>query len=119
MHEFLFFAFLSWAIVLIAVILMTGAYRKFLDGQLKSILRWIILAMWFMAVPYTIFILRDAHFLDGLGEEISYIIYGFMIITSIFLIKGALSLVEFSNVFGFADLKKRFIEKKKQKTRRK
>jgi hypothetical protein len=34
------------------------------------------------------------------------------------MIKGAFSLVEFSNVFGFADVKKRFSKKKKRKTGR-
>lgn len=107
MHEFLFLAILSWALVLIAVILMSGSYRRFLDGSLKSMLRWILIGLWFMAVPYTAFILRDAHYFEGMDDEISYFIYFTMIITAIFLIIGAYKLHLFSKVYGFADTKKR------------
>ena len=115
MHEFLFLALLSWALVLIAVILMSGAYRKFLDGKLKSLLGWILAAFWFMALPYTSFILRDADLLNSYVEEISYFIYFCMIVVSLCLTKGALELVEFSNVYGFADVKKRFENQQTQK----
>jgi hypothetical protein len=113
-------ALLSWSLVLIAVILMSGAYRKFLKGKFKSMLRWILLSFWFMAVPYTAFVLRDGHYLEEFSEDqIGFFIYFFMIISSIFLIKGAFALVEFSNVFGFADLKHKMSTAKKKKVDKK
>ena len=118
MYGFLFLALLSWALVVIAVILMTGAYRKFLGGQFKSMLGWILLGLWFMAVPYTAFILQDAGFLDAFGEKISYFIYIFMILVALFLVKGALSLVEFSKVYGFADVKEKMEEMRKGKIKK-
>jgi len=119
MYGFLFLALLSWALVVIAVILMTGAYRKFLGGQFKSMLGWILVAFWFMAVPYTAFILRDAHLLDSFGDEISYFIYLCMIVVSVFLVKGAVALVEFSNAFGFADVKEKMAERREGKKTKK
>ena len=104
-------AWISWSVVLIAVIIMTGAYRRFLNGKFKEMLGWILLAFWFMAVPYTSFVLRDTGLLIDYEHEISLFIYFCMTITSICLILGAIKLANYSKVFGFADVKAKFEKK--------
>jgi len=104
-------AWISWSVVLIAVIIMTGAYRRFLGGKFKELLGWILLAFWFMAVPYTAFVLRDTDWLIDYEHEISLFIYFCMTITSIFLAVGAIRLADYSKVFGFADVKEKFEKK--------
>ncbi len=111
-------AWISWSVVLIAVIIMTGAYRRFLDGKFKKMLGWILLAFWFMAVPYTAFVLRDTDWLIDYEHEISLFIYAFMTITSFCLILGAMKLADYSKVFGFADVKEEFEIKIKQEANR-
>ena len=96
-------ALVSLLIIGFSVLLMTLAAKKFVKGEFKSILTWLLIGMWFMAFPYTLFIWREVTGTFG-DLAISWVIYVSMVIVGVCIFKAAKNLYEFSKSYGFADI---------------
>ena len=93
-------AFSSLFLIIIAVVLMTVANSKFTKGQIRGVFNWILIAFYFMAIPYLLFILRDAGVLSSGSEIISMTIYLCMIFVAVCLAEASFRLYKFSKNFG-------------------
>jgi len=98
---YIFFAVASLVFTLIAVLIMTSAALKFKTGKVRSFLLWLLGAFYFMAIPYTAFILRDTSLVPAYDTEISYFIYICMTVVSLCLITAAFKLRKFAKTFSF------------------
>lgn len=104
----------SLSMILSAVIIMTISYHRFLKSEFKKILKWLLFALYSMAVPYTLFMMREMIPLGYVNEIISWVIFFFMIIMALCLVKASLILNQFSKTVGFKDTEKRFKEVEKR-----
>jgi len=94
-------AVVSYGIIILAVALMTLATKRFLSGEFKEILKWLLIGLWFMAIPYTLFIYREI-VEPSENLNISWMIYACMVIVGLCILKSARLLDNFSKVYGFA-----------------
>jgi putative effector of murein hydrolase LrgA (UPF0299 family) len=97
----------SLAIIGFAVLLITLAARKFMEGDFKKILTWLLVGMWFMALPYTLFIARELLGECEVHEAISWAIYLCMIVVGLCILRASMLLYNFSKEYGFADFAKK------------
>ncbi len=97
---------------IVTVIVSATATRRFLKGELKQVLQWLMpvslsffFTCFFLGV---VFVLMTMSILDvEMTRVIQYLILFegvFLILTSIFFIKVALALYKFSEVYGFAEM---------------
>jgi len=100
----------SLVIILAAVIIATISYRRLSRGELKKTLKWLLVGLYFMAIPYTLFIAQEVGMLEHIHETISWIIYSFMIIVALCLIRSSLIFNKFSKAVGFAKPEEKFAE---------
>jgi hypothetical protein len=99
-------AVLSLLIIAAAVLIITIATRRFLKGEFRQILNWLVFSFWFMALPYTLFVFREIQGENCMAyDEISWIIYICMVIVGLGIFRAAMLLNRFSKVYGFADKK--------------
>ena len=99
-------AVLSLLIIAAAVAIITIATRRFLKGEFRQILNWLVVSFWFMAIPYSLFVFREIMGDNCMAyEEISWVIYVCMVIVGLGILKAAMLLNKFSKVYGFADRK--------------
>jgi len=108
---------LFWVIFLEAVVITTISVRKFLKGDLKNVLKWMVFALWLTAFGYTLFLLRE---LKGgpVQWETQWATYLLMSIAAAYILKTALLLKRFADAYGFADLKVARKDEKRVKKRR-
>jgi hypothetical protein len=97
------FVVLSWAIIVVAVTTITLASGRFLKGQLKVFLKWLIVGMWLMCLGYSLIILGT---LAGgpLPWEAHLSMYVVMSLAALYIFKAAVFLLRFSEDYGFARL---------------
>lgn len=95
-------AVLSYMIIVASVVLITISTRRFLEGEFKDILKWLLAGFWFMALPYTLFIIREI-MSPSVNISISWAIYVCMVVVGLCILKAALLLDKFSRVYGFAE----------------
>jgi putative effector of murein hydrolase LrgA (UPF0299 family) len=100
-------AVVSLAIIAFSVLLITLAARKFVAGDFKKILTWLLRGMWFMAIPYTLFIARELIGECDVHEAISWVIYLCMIVVGLCILKAGKMLYDFSKAYGFAEFAKK------------
>jgi hypothetical protein len=97
-------AVLSLLIIAAAVLIITIAMRRFLKGEFRQILKWLVMSFWFMALPYSLFVFREIRGDQCMAyDEISWVIYICMVIVGLGILKAAMLLNKFSKVYGFAD----------------
>ncbi|MFH1520944.1 MAG: hypothetical protein ABID61_04820 [Candidatus Micrarchaeota archaeon] len=103
-EPYIILAVASLLFVFMAIVLMTIAVRRFVKGELKSFLNWMLVGFWLMAIPYSLFIIRE---LNVVSEEqsstVSFIIYACMCIVALCILRASFILDKFSKVFGFAE----------------
>ncbi len=98
-------AIVSLGLIIASVVLFTKSYFKLKGGLYKSTWGWTILALYFMAFPYTVFILRDVQYLIGHSEKISMIVYASMCVVALLLLKASVMAYHFAKRYGFAGKK--------------
>lgn len=96
MYEFL--CVISLLLVLVSVILMVISSTRFLKGEFKKVLIWIVLGLIFMALPYCLYIIQKLFNF----QSNDLIIFLFMTIVALFLLRASYLLFNFSNKYGFA-----------------
>jgi hypothetical protein len=94
---------MSWGIIVVAVTTITLASRRFLKGELKDFLKWLIVGMWIMSVGYSLVVLQT---LRGgpIPWEAHLAMYIIMSLASLYIFKASIFLLRFSESYGFAKL---------------
>ncbi|VVC03820.1 Uncharacterised protein [Candidatus Bilamarchaeum dharawalense] len=101
---YIILAVISLLLVLVAVVLMTMAVRRFVKGELRSFLTWMLIGFWLMAIPYSLFIIREVYVISGEQSSlVSLIIYACMCVVALCVLRASFILDKFSKVFGFAE----------------
>ena len=101
----------SLVLILFSVIIITISYRRLTKGMFRSIFTWLLHAFFFMSVPYTLFVFREVGIFEHAHDFISLIIYSFMVVVTLMLMKASLKLNKFSKSIRFAKPSKSFIKK--------
>ncbi|MDD5416560.1 MAG: hypothetical protein PHU12_01135 [Candidatus Aenigmarchaeota archaeon] len=102
MEIYTIFGIISWILIVVALVIFANATFRFAKGSdCSKVFFSILAALLFMAIPYTMFIIRDREIILYFHTEISYLIYLFMIIVAIFFLKAAKNLEEFSKRYSF------------------
>ncbi len=99
MDPTLLLAFVSLALVFVAVVVFTKALFdfKFKDMDLKAFFRWLLVGFYFMVLPYLLFILRDTGFVVQANSPVSLVIYVCMTVVALCFVKAAYGLWVFSD----------------------
>ena len=99
-------------ILVIGIMRIALFNRKFLSGKFKTMIHWLLITFYFIALPYTLLILRDIGLFAPWYDLISYFIYSLMIVVGLCLVQVSQIFKELSDVFGFAEEKGKIFKKK-------
>jgi len=117
MENYVIAAAASLAIMVLAIMSIALSYGRFAQGEFKTVLGWILIALYILIIPYACLVVRDAGLLHGFELEISCLIYLGMMVVALLLVRAAWNLYKFSKVFGFKDLRGKFGGKSQGKTK--
>ncbi len=92
---------ISLILILFGVIVFTICLTRFNKGDFRNFFTYVLMALYFMAIPYTLFIIRDLSFVETYHSQISYVIYVFMIFVSLLILKASFGMKKFSDKYGF------------------
>lgn len=100
--EYTLIAVISYVVIIAAISIVSLSLRRFNRGEFKDLIRTLLIALWFMIIPYGFMILRETLSLgpDQTGA-LGWAIYGSMTIVALYLLKTALLFYRFARVFGF------------------
>jgi len=91
---------------IVAVVLMTISTKRFLKGDFRRILTWIVAAFWIMALPYMLLIMKEMGVSDP-SVDLGWLIYLSLVLSGLCILKAAMLLYKFSKIFGFAEKPKK------------
>lgn len=107
-------AFLLLSIMVVAMVIISGAMRRFIEGDFKNILRWLRTCLWYTTFSYIILVTSDLFQPSGvLREVMTFVMYISMAIVGYCILKAAVLINEFSKGYGFATMLDRIVKKKR------
>ncbi|ODS41407.1 MAG: hypothetical protein A7315_15215 [Candidatus Altiarchaeales archaeon WOR_SM1_79] len=92
MENYVIAAAASLAIMVLAIMSIALSYGRFAQGEFKTVLGWILIALYILIIPYAW-------------------------VVALLLVRAAWNLYKFSKVFGFKDLRGKFGGKSQGKTK--
>jgi len=106
-------------ISVIALVLLIASYRKFLGGDFKKIIQWLIIILFFLTIHESFMSLYMARN----SEIIEFISLSSLFLTILSILYLTFQLYNFSKVYGFADFEEKIttftVAERKLKAKRK
>jgi len=100
-----------WVILTEAIVIITLSARRFVKGEFKDVLRWLIIGLWLMCFGYTFFLIREIREPETFWEA-QWATYLLMSVSAVYILKAAMLLQKFSKLYGFSDLDSKKMDKR-------